>query len=133
MRATCYQGYGDIGEEPRHDLAMAFLEQVQNLVSHRLPDFVSEEEVVPSLGPASAALWRALTDFWAAVERWCVDNHLPLKSSAEILSVENTRLQALLWTANRTQPSGAKLGLAHAVRYEKATGAGLPGFGHLGA
>jgi hypothetical protein len=106
---------------------------VQNLVSHRLPTFLQAEEVVKSLGPRSGTCWTTLTDFWAAAERWCVDNGLPLESSEEILTVENVQLQALLWTGNRTTPSGAKLGLAQAVRYEKSGGVGLPGFSHITA
>jgi hypothetical protein len=98
-----------------------------------LPAFLSAAEVVRSLGPRSATGWTTLTDFWTAVERWCVENRAPLKSSEEILAVENVRLQALLWTGNRTVPSGAKLGLADAVRYEKAGGAALPGFSHIAA
>jgi len=122
-----------LSDESAYEFAMTFLEQVQNLVSHRLPTFLSSEEVVKSLGPRSATCWTSLTGFWAAVERWCVDNGAPLKSSEEILAVENAQLQALLWTGNRTSPSGAKLGLADAVRYEKAGGAGLPGFSHIAA
>ncbi|MFD1050381.1 hypothetical protein ACFQ1S_35070, partial [Kibdelosporangium lantanae] len=122
-----------LSDESAYEFVMTFLEQVQNLVSHGLPAFLPAEEVVRSLGPRSTTCWTTLADFWAAVERWCVDNDLPLKSSAEILGVENTRLRALLWTGNRSLPSGDKLGLAEAVRYEKGTGAGLPGFSHVAA
>jgi hypothetical protein len=122
-----------LSDESAYEFVVTFLEQVQNLVSHRMPAFLSAEEVVKSLGPKCAMCWTALTDFWAAVERWCVDNRLPLKSSEEILAVENVRLQALLWTGNRTLSAGAKLGLADALKYEKAGGAGLPGFSHIAA
>lgn len=120
-----------LSDESGYEFVMTFLEQVQNLVSHRLPAFLPAEEVVRSLGPRCTTCWTTLADFWAAVERWCGDNDLPLKPSAEILGVGNTRLQALLWTGNRTLPSGDRLGLAEAVRYEKAVGAGLPGFSHV--
>ncbi|MFB9909069.1 hypothetical protein [Allokutzneria oryzae] len=120
-----------LADEAAHDFAMTFLEQVQNLTSHRLKTFLGPDEVTGLLGPRSAVWWRVLDEFWAAVAAWCADNQPPLESSEEILSVQNEQLRAMLWTTNRTLPTGAKLGLAAAVRYEKATGAGFPGFSHI--
>jgi hypothetical protein len=120
-----------LAEESAYELVMAFLEDVQNLLSHRLPMFLPEEQIVELLGARSAVCWRTLGEFWAAVAAWCVDSRLPLKTSQEILSVENEQLRVLLWTGNRTLPDGSKLGLAEAVRYEKAGGGGIPGFSHV--
>ncbi|WP_327136367.1 hypothetical protein OG585_45755 [Streptomyces sp. NBC_01340] len=39
--------------------------------------------------------------------------------------------QVLLWTGNRTLSTGEKLGLAQAVRYEKANGASIPSYSHI--
>ena len=122
-----------LADESAYEMVITFLEQAQHLVSHRLPMFLSPEEVIPLLGSRCAVCWTTLTDFWSAVATWCVDNRPPLESTEKILSVENERLQMLLWTANRTLPTGAKLGLAEAVRYEKASGAGIPGFSHIDA
>jgi hypothetical protein len=44
---------------------------------------------------------------------------------------QNEQLRALLWTGNRTQLDGTKLGLAEAVRYEQAVGASILGFSHV--
>ncbi|MFI9386480.1 hypothetical protein [Kutzneria sp. NPDC052558] len=122
-----------LSDESAHEFAMSFLEQVQNLVSHRLPTFLPPEEVVQSLGPRSSACWATLTDFWAAVETWCLENRPPLKPRESVLRVHNTELQAMMWTSNRSLPAGSKIGVADALRYEKAGGAGLPGFSHLTA
>ncbi|HEX6356625.1 hypothetical protein [Actinophytocola sp.] len=122
-----------LADEAAYEFVMTFLEQVQNLVSHRLELFLGPEDVERLLGPRSAVGWKTLAEFWAAVAAWCADNRPPLESSEEILSVRNEQLRAMLWTGNRTLPTGAKLGLADAVRYEKATGAGIPGFSHIAA
>lgn len=108
-----------LANEAAYEFAMTFLEQVQNVVSHRLETFLTPADVEPLLGPHSAVAWKTLAEFWTAVATWCADNRPPLESSEMILSVENERLRAMLWTGNRTLPTGAKLGLADAVRYER--------------
>jgi len=110
---------------------MMLLEEIQNLVSHRLEILLSPEEVAALLGPRCRVCWRTLNDFWAAVAAWCVEALPPLQSSEQILSVQNEQLRVLLWTGNRTQLDGTKLGLAEAVRYEQAVGASIPGFSHV--
>jgi hypothetical protein len=120
-----------LADEAAYDFVMTFLEQVQNVVSHGLETFLGPADVERLLGPRGAVCWNTLAEFWTAVAGWCADNRPPLESSERILSVENEQLRAILWTGNRTLPTGAKLGLADAVRYEKATGAGIPGFSHI--
>lgn len=118
-------------DEAAYEFAMTFLEQVQNVVSHRLEIFLGPDDVERHLGPRGAVGWKTLAEFWTAVAAWRADNDPPLRSSEEILSVQNERLRAMLWTSNRTLPTGAKVGLADAIGYEKATGTGIPGFSHI--
>ena len=58
---------------------------------------------------------------------------LPIESGDKLLSVENEQLRMLLWTANRSLPTGRKLGLVEAVRYEKAGQPPIPGHSHIAA
>lgn len=116
-----------------YEFVLAFLEDLQNLVSHRLQTFVSPEEVTALLGPNSLVCWTTLTEFWAAVASWCGQAGLSLESSERLLSIQNEQLRTLLWASNRTLPTGEKLGLAHVVRYEKAGQPPLPGYSHIAA
>jgi hypothetical protein len=47
--------------------------------------------------------------------------------------VDHEDLKALLRTASRTLPTGAMVGLAEAVLYEKAAGEPIPGYSHIAA
>ncbi|MFD4908252.1 hypothetical protein [Kitasatospora purpeofusca] len=118
-------------DEAGYALAVRVLENVQNLTSHGLDEFRSPEEIRTLLGPRSAIYWDTLTGFWSDVADWRRHNGAPMESSAPILAVENEELRLLLWTSNRTLPTGEKLGIADAVRYEKAVGASLPEYSHL--
>ncbi|MFE6750234.1 hypothetical protein ACFVGM_30585 [Kitasatospora purpeofusca] len=120
-------------DEAGYALAVRILEDVQNLTSHGLDEFRSPEDVRPLLGPRSAICWDTLTGFWNDVAEWRRHNGAPMESSAPLLAVENEELRLLLWTSNRTLPTGEKLGIADAVRYEKATGASLPEYSDLAA
>jgi hypothetical protein len=118
-------------DEANYEFVVAFLEDVQNLVSHGQKAFWSPEEVRALLGARSAVCWSTLADFWTAVADWCNSSGLPLESVETLLTVQNEELRVLLWTMNRTLPTGEKLGLAHAVRYEKAGGTPIPGYSHV--
>jgi hypothetical protein len=48
-----------------------------------------------------------------------------------LLTIQNEQLKVLLWTGNRTLSTGEKLGLAQAVRYEKANGVSIPSYSHI--
>jgi hypothetical protein len=122
-----------LSEEANYDFVVAFLEDVQNLVSHRIKTLCSAGEITARLGPQCAACWSALADFWASVAEWCSQAGIALKSSEKIVSVQNDQLRQLVWTASRTLPDGSMLGLAEAVLYEKAGGAPIPGYGHIAA
>ncbi|MEV7239046.1 hypothetical protein AB0N06_35670 [Streptomyces sp. NPDC051020] len=118
-------------DEAEYEFVVAFLENLQNLVSHGLDTLRSLDEIRPLLGPHSAICWDTVTGFWAAVADWRARNGVPLESSSQILGVQNEQLQLLLWTANRTLATGEKLGIVDAVRYEKAVGSPIPGYSHI--
>ncbi|MFJ8799151.1 hypothetical protein [Streptomyces sp. NPDC102487] len=120
-----------LGDERDYTFAVSFLEDLQNLTSHGLDTFRSPDEIRALLGPESAVCWDSLTEFWSGVADWCTLTGLPLESSAPLLTVENEELRMLLWSANRTLAGGEKLGLAQAVRYEKAGGSPLPEHSHI--
>lgn len=56
-----------------------------------------------------------------------------LEPGDELRSVQNENLRALMWSASRTLPTGATVGLAQAVLYEKAGGPPIPGYSHIAA
>ena len=122
-----------LAEEANYDFVVAFLEDVQNLVSHRIETLCSAGEITAQLGPRCAAGWSTLTDFWASVAAWCYREGIALEPSEKIVPIQNEELRALLWTAHRTVPDGSMLGLAEAVLYEKAGGPPLPGYSHIAA
>lgn len=122
-----------LSEETNYDFVIAFLEDVQNLVSHPIDALCSAGEITARLGPRCAVCWSTLADFWASVAAWCSHVGMALESSEKILSVQIDELRRLLWTANRTLPDGSMLGLAEAVLYEKAGGAPIPGYSHIAA
>jgi hypothetical protein len=119
--------------DANYDLVLAFVEDLQNLASHGLDGFLTAEEVVPLLGPRAAVCWTTVGDFWERVRVWSLANLPPLEPIAPILAVQNEDLRTMLWTSNRSLPDGEKLGLAHAVRYEKAGGDPLPGYDRITA
>lgn len=118
-------------DEAEYEFVIAFLENLQNLVSHGLDTLRPSDEVQALLGPGSAVCWDTVSGFWAAVADWRLRTGEPLESSAQILGVQNEQLRMLLWTANRTLATGEKLGIADAVRYEKAVGSPIPGYSHI--
>lgn len=122
-----------LSEEANYDFVVAFLEDVQNLVSHHIETLCTTEEITVRLGPRCAVCWSTLADFWASVAAWCSQAGTALESSEKIISVQNVELRQLLWAANRTFPDGSMLGLAEAVLYEKTGGAPIPGYSHIAA
>jgi hypothetical protein len=120
-------------QEANYAFVVAFLEDVQNLVSHRVETLRSAREITPLLGPRCTVCWTTLADFWASVAGWCGQAGVALEPSQKILSVQNDQLRQLLWTASRTLPDGSVLDLATAVLYEKAGGSPIPGYSHIAA
>ncbi|MBO1337947.1 hypothetical protein [Streptomyces sp. VRA16 Mangrove soil] len=122
-----------LSDEADYEFVVGLLENIQNLTSHGLPQFRTRDEVEALLAPRSAVCWNSLTEFWTSVADWCADNGLEPGRSEELLSVQDEQLRALLWTTNRTLPTGGKLGLAHAVHHEKAGEPAVPGYSHIAA
>ncbi|MFF1792443.1 hypothetical protein ACFVX9_39015 [Kitasatospora sp. NPDC058243] len=120
-----------LNDEAEYEFVVALLENLQNLVSHGLDTFRSPDEMRLLLGPRSAICWDTVAGFWTAVADWRVGIGAPLEPAATLLDVQNENLRMLLWTANRTLSTGEKLGIADAVRYEKAVGSPIPGFSHI--
>lgn len=117
-----------LADPAAYPVVLTFLECLQHLVSHQDHAFTGERGVVAGLGERSRAAWAALHAYWRAVEIWCRRTGVPLDSAADLLSVRNERMRTVLWTSNRTLPAGRRIGLAHAVRYERTGGEPLPGF-----
>ncbi|MEU7018946.1 hypothetical protein [Streptomyces sp. NPDC046385] len=118
-------------DESSYEFALTFLEDLQNLSSHGLDTLRSASEIQALLGPRSAVCWDSLTGFWIEVANWRAGTGVPLQPIAPLLGVKNKQLRVLLLTSNRTLPTGEKLGLADAVRYEKAVGSPIPGYSHI--
>ncbi|WP_030276737.1 hypothetical protein [Streptomyces sp. NRRL B-24484] len=120
-----------LDDEAEYAFVVGLLENLQNLASHGLDAFRPAGELSRLLGPRAAICWDTLTGFWTAVADWRVGAGEPLGEAGPLLAVENEHLRTLLWTANRSLPTGGKIGLADAVRYEKAVGSGIPGYSHI--
>lgn len=114
------------------DVVLSFLEDLQNVTSHGMPQFYSQPEISAWLGPRSATCWASLAAFWQDVANWCETNSVQLHSNEDILAVENEELRRLVWTTNRSLPSGLRVNLAAVVRYERAGGTPMPGYDQLG-
>jgi hypothetical protein len=111
---------------------VSFLEDLQNVTSHGMSRFYSQTEISAWLGPRSATCWASLTAFWQDVANWCEANSVQMQNSEEILTVENEDLRQLLWTTNRSLPSGLRVNLAAALSYELAGGTPMRGYDQLG-
>ena len=120
-----------LGDEAHHGFVMAFLEDLQNLVSHGIETLRGPVDITRRLGPRCAVCWSTLAEFWASVALWCAQAGISLESSQKMLAVHDEELRSLLWTASRSLPSGETLDLAHVVLYEKAGGAPIPGYSHI--
>ncbi len=88
-------------DEDNYDFVISFLEDVQNLVSHHLSTLCAPEDITPWLGQRCTVCWATLARFWDSVSAWCSQTGVTLEPSDELLSVQNEKLRALLWTANR--------------------------------
>jgi hypothetical protein len=115
-------------EEANHDLVVALVENLQNLASHGLEQLRTAEEIKAVLGPRCLVVWEAVDRFWTAVAEWRRGTGEPLRSTEDVLSVENEGLRANLWTSNRSLGDGTRVGLSEALLFEKAGGAPIPGY-----
>jgi len=120
-----------VADEANYDLVLSLLEALQNLVSHRSESFLLPEEIESQLGERSLVCWHMISTFWEAVADWSREALPPLESNAAIRGIQNDQLRAILWTTDRSLPTGQKIGLPEAVRYEKAGGTSFLGYGHI--
>jgi hypothetical protein len=60
-----------LADEANYGFVVAILEDIQNLVSHRIETLCSAGEITAQLGPRCAVCWSTLADFWASVPTWC--------------------------------------------------------------
>ncbi|WP_344285858.1 hypothetical protein, partial [Streptomyces hebeiensis] len=109
-------------DEAEYEFAVTLLENLQNLVSHDLDMFRSPDEMCGLLGPRSAICWDTVTGFWAEVATWRVGTGAPLESATTLLGVQNESLRMLLWTANRTLPTGSTPGGSTKSRIDRSCG-----------
>jgi hypothetical protein len=118
-------------EETNYGLVLALVEDLQQLASHGLEHLHTAEEIRAVLGPRCLVVWEAVEKFWAAVTEWRRGTGEPLRSSVDILAVENEQLRATLWTSNRSLGDDTRVGTSEAILYEKAGGAEIPGYREL--
>ncbi|GLZ35079.1 hypothetical protein Lesp02_72660 [Lentzea sp. NBRC 105346] len=114
-------------DEANYELLRGVLENVQNLASHGLPEFHTPDEIVAVLGPRCTEYWKAIATFWDAVAEWQTDR----ESSEGIRGLQNEELRLMLWPTKRSLADGTCVGLADAVRFEKAGGEPIPGHSHI--
>ncbi|WP_439659335.1 hypothetical protein ACSHWB_44305 [Lentzea sp. HUAS TT2] len=117
-------------EEANHELVVALVEVLQHLASHGLEQLRTAEEIRVVLGPRCFLVWEAVEKFWSAVAEWCRENG-ELRSSEDVLSVENAQLRAILLTSNRSLGDDTRVGTSDALRYEKSGGVPIPGYREL--
>jgi hypothetical protein len=122
-----------LADPAAHEPVTTLLECLQNVVSFGEPGCVTDGQVTAALGPRTTVVWAGLHTFWQGVLTWCDDREVMLAAADDVVGVRNETLRALLITTNRRVSGGRRIGLAHAVRFERATGEGLPGFTHLAA
>lgn len=117
--------------EVNHELVADFVENIQNATSHGLPQLHDQDSVLGLLGPRCRKYWDAADTFWTAVAEWRVGTGEPLQASADLFQIENEQLRATMWTSARSLGDGTRVGLADAVRFEKAGGEPIPGYREL--
>jgi len=118
-------------DEANYDLVLGLVENLVHLASHGLDDLHTAEEIRAVLGPRCLVVWEAVEKFWMAVAEWCRGTGEPLRSSVDMLSVENVQLRATLLTSNMSLGDDTRVGISDAVRYEDAGGAEIPGYREL--
>jgi hypothetical protein len=111
-------------------VALDFLEALQNAASHGTPGLLSTEELLPLRGSRTVAGWETVDRFWHGVVTWCDDNGVELESTETLRAVQNPRLRSIMWPSCRSLVDGRRVGLSHAVRYEKMVGVPMGGVGH---
>jgi hypothetical protein len=133
LGATLAQAERLLADAAAYPAVLRFLEDLQNVVSYGDPAFVTDEQVSALLGPRTASAWACLHAFWQDVLKWCDGQQITLSPADDVPAVANETLRALLFTTNRRVPGGSRIGPAHAVRFERATGNAVVGLEHVTA
>jgi len=110
-------------------VGLDFIEGLQNAMSHATKTLFTAEELLPLCGPRTMAGWETVERFWADVVAWCDTSGVDLESNESLRAVENPAPRSIMWPSCRSLPDGRRVGLSHAVRFEKAVGGPMPGFG----
>ncbi len=105
--------------------ALKFLEALQNTTSHGVVGLFTTEDLLPLRGPRTVAGWMQVERFWQAVVTWCDQDSIDLHASAPIRTIENRRLQSIVWPSGRTLADGRMVDIAHVLQYELAVGASM--------
>jgi hypothetical protein len=119
---------GEDGDAAR--VAADFLEDLQNVASHLIEGMITSEALLPLCGPRTVAVWLSVDRFWNDVVAWCDENGVDLKSSESLRAIQNSELRLHMWPSSRTLADGRRVGMAQAIRYEKATGIFMAVGGH---
>jgi hypothetical protein len=111
-------------------VALEFLEDLQNAASHGTEGLLTTEELLPLRGVRTVDGWETVDRFWAAVVAWCDESGVELESSESLRVVEHPGLRSIMWPSYRSLAGGRRVGLSDVLRYEKAVGVPMAGFGH---
>jgi hypothetical protein len=103
-------------------VALGFLEALQNSASHGSPDLLTIEELLPLRGPRAVAGWETVDRFWQGVVIWCDENGVELELRETLRDVQNPRLRSIMWPSCRSLPDGRRARLSDVLLYEKAVG-----------
>ncbi|WP_238013416.1 hypothetical protein KZZ52_23815 [Dactylosporangium sp. AC04546] len=103
-------------------VAVSFLEDVQNIASHGADELLGVEDLLPLRGPRTVEAWETVDRFWAKVVAWCDENGVELEREDTLRAVSNPALLAQLRLTYRRLGDGRRVGLADVLRYEQATG-----------
>jgi hypothetical protein len=77
-------------------LALSFLEALQNSASHASPDLLTVDELLPLRGPLTVAGWEKVDRFWHGVGLWCDENGVELKPGGPLRGVQSPQLRSIM-------------------------------------
>ncbi|MET7394043.1 hypothetical protein ABZS66_11160 [Dactylosporangium sp. NPDC005572] len=103
-------------------VAVSFLEDVQNIASHGAGELLSVEDLLPLRGPRTVEAWETVDRFWAKVVAWCDETGVELEREDALRAVSHPVLLTQLRLTYRALADGRRVGLGDVVRYELAGG-----------
>jgi hypothetical protein len=111
------------GDAPQ--VALSFLEALQNSASHGSPDLLTVDELLPLRGPLTVTGWEKLDRFWHGVALWCDENGVELEPAGPLRGVQSPQLRSITWPSSRSLADGRRVRLSDVLRYEKGVGTPL--------